>query len=820
MATTTPLAEKSRLDPAQLYRACDSDDFDFDTTVNLEPLQGIIGQPRAVAAVRFGIGIRREGYNLFVFGRNGIGKYTSVTEYLEEKTAVEPVPSDWCYVNNFEHPHAPKALSLPPGQATLLAEKVKRLVEELQAVIPAGFESDEYQARQRSLEEQLKQRQDEAFKRLQRTARERDIAVMRSPEGVGFAPLRGDQVITPEQFLQLPLEERQRLEAEIAYMQSELQKVLQQATQWMREMRDQLKSLNEEISLLAVKPLLDEVRQGYAELPQVLDYLDALQKDMIEHVDRFLQTDGDSKPDIALGVTQVRSPKEAFLTRYMVNVLVDNGREEGAPVIYEDNPTYQTLIGRAEHVAQMGTLLTDFSLIKAGALHQANGGYLILDARKVLAQPFVWEALKRALRAKQICIESPAQAQSLISTVSLDPEPIPLDVKVVLLGERHLYYLLHQADPDFSELFKVGADFEDEMERNAENNMLYARMIGTLAGKESLRHFSRTAVARVIEHSSRLVNDAERLSTHMQSIADLLREADYWAGANGRDLVSRADVQQAIDAHVYRNGRLRDRMQEAILRETVNIDSDGQAVGQINGLSVINVGDFAFGRPSRITARVRLGKGEVIDIERQVEMGGPIHSKGVLILANFLGARYAAERPFSISASLVFEQSYAGVEGDSASSTELYALLSALSGAPIKQSLAVTGAVNQHGLVQAIGGANEKIEGFFDICQARGLTGEQGVLIPGANVKNLMLRADVIEAVSDGRFHIYAVNHVDEGIELLTGLPAGAADDDGHYPEGSLNYLVEQRLQTLMEKQRQFAQPERSEDGVLKEGGD
>jgi lon-related putative ATP-dependent protease len=813
MATTpSPVHESTRVGADRLYRACDPAQFDFQTTADVEELPAIIGQPRAVEAVRFGMGIKHEGYNLFVLGRNGIGKYTSVSEFLERKTIDEPVPPDWCYVNNFEVSHQPTALQMPSGRAVVLAHDLKQLVEELQAVIPATFESEEYQARQRAVEEEFKQRQEGAFKQLQRSARERGIAVIRASDGLAFAPLRNGEVVSPEQFMELPAEERQRVESEIAALQTELQGVVRQAATWMRETRNRLKSLNEEVTLLAVRPLIDELKQKYDGLEQVQEHLAAVQDDIVENVDRFLQPDGDARTEVAAGLTQTRSAREAFFGRYHVNVLVDHSREEGAPVVYEDNPTYQNVIGRAEHVAQMGTLLTDFNLIKAGALHQANGGYLILDARKLLMQPYAWEGLKRALRARQICIESPAQLHSLISTVSLDPEPIPLDVKVVLLGERFLYYLLFYNDPDFSELFKVAADFEDVMDRTPENNALYARMISTVARKENMRHFDSAAVARVIEHSSRLVSDAEKLATHMQSIADLLREADYWAGENGRDVVGRSDVQQAIEAHVYRASRLRDRMEEAILRDTVHIDTEGTAVGQINGLSVITVGDFSFGRPSRITARVRLGKGEVIDIERQVEMGGPIHSKGVLILANFLGARYAAERPLSVSASLVFEQSYAGVEGDSASTAELYALLSALSGVPIKQSLAVTGSVNQHGRVQAIGGANEKIEGFFDLCRARGLTGEQGVLIPQSNVQNLMLRQDVVEAVAGGRFHIYAVNNVDDGIALLTGMPAGTADDEGHYPEGTVNYLVEKRLEELAEKQRKFGEPPRRED--------
>jgi lon-related putative ATP-dependent protease len=479
-------------------------------------------------------------------------------------------------------------------------------------------------------------------------------------------------------------------------------------------------------------------------------------------------------------------------------------------VVYEDNPTYQNLVGRAEYMAQLGALSTDFGLIRAGALHQANGGYLILDAARVLSQAYAWEGLKRTLRSGEIRIESLGQALSLISTASLEPEPIPLNVKVVLVGERLLYYLLSQHDSEFNELFKVAADFEEQADRSPANDLLYAQLIGRLARQEKLLPFDRGGVARVIEQSARFTGDAEKLSLHNRTLSDLLREADYWARKAGGNVVAAGDVQRAIDAQVYRASRVRERFREEILRGFLLIDTEGAKVGQVNGLSVVQPGRFAFGHPSRITARVRLGRGEVVDIEREVELSGPIHSKGVLILSAFLGARYVSDRPFSLSASLVFEQSYSGVEGDSASSAELYALLSALAETPIKQSLAVTGSVNQRGEVQAIGGVNEKIEGFFDLCQARGLTGEQGVLIPASNVKNLMLRRDVVEAVEAGKFHVYPVETIDQGIALLTGEEAGERDGEGNFPEGSVNQRVEDRLIALAEKRRAFGQPSQS----------
>lgn len=789
------------LSPEALYRQCDPTQFDFETTADLPELGEVIGQERAVAAVRFGIGIQRDGYNLFALGPNGTGKFTAVNQFISQKAATEPVPPDWCYVFNFKQPHKPQALQLPPGRGMRLAEEMDKLVEGLFTVLPAALESESYQRQRKSIEEAYRQKQERALEELTHKAKERNIALISTPMGMAFAPLRDKEVISPDEFLQLPTEEQKRMEADVQALQDELQRIVRQAPQWKREMQAKLRQLNEEVARETVIPLFDEVRQGYEGLPNVLAYLEAVQRDVVENADYFLAGE-------AAGAEEQGSPRgRPSLTRYQVNVLVNRNGSNGAPVVYEDHPTHPNLIGRVEYRSHMGVLVTDFTLIKPGALHQANGGYLLLDARKVLLQAYAWEGLKLALRSHHITIESLGQILGWSSTASLEPEPIPLNVKVVLLGERLLYYLLCAHDPDFDELFKVVVDFEDEMVRDPANNLLYARLIGSLARKEQLRHFDRGAVARVIEQSARLAGDAERLSMHMQSVADLLREADYWAGQANRDVVTAADVQQAIDAQLHRAGRLRERMLEVTLRGTVLIDTDGAKVGQVNGLSVIDLGRHAFGRPSRITARVRLGKGEVVDIERQVELGGPIHSKGVLILASFLASRYAADRPLSISASLVFEQSYSGVEGDSASSAELYALLSALADVPIQQSLAVTGSVNQYGQVQAIGGVNEKIEGFFDLCQARGLTGTQGVLIPAANVKNLMLRADVVQAARDGRFHIYAVETIDQGMEILTGLLAGEPDENGRYPEGSLNHRVEARLAEMAEKVRAFSHP-------------
>jgi lon-related putative ATP-dependent protease len=797
------------LKPEALYRHCDSEQFQFKTSAELDDLKVSIGQERAVEAVEFGTGIHREGYNLFALGPSGTGKFKMVSDFLRQKVAAEPIPSDWCYVNNFDDPQKPRALELPPGQAVGLRQAMEKLVEELRSSIPAVFETEDYRTRKQVIEEEVKERHTKVFDELQRQGQEKGIALVRTPGGLAFAPMHKDEVMSPEEFQKLPQPERDRIEKEIKALQQQLQASLRQAPQWEREGREKLKALNREVATFAVGHLLDELRKKYAAIPAVMEFLNAVQQDVIENVEAFL-----NPPEPLAALAGIAPPQQTksqpFFRRYLVNVMVDHSESKGAPVVYEDNPTYQNLVGQAEYMAQLGAIFTDFGLLRAGALHQANGGYLLLDAVRVLSQPYAWEGLKRALRSGQIRIESLGQALSLISTASLEPEPIPLSVKVVLVGERLLYYLLCQHDQEFNDLFKVAVDFEEEMDRNPANDLLYARLIGRLARQEKLLPFDRGAVARVIEHSARVAGDAEKLSLHNQTLFDLLREADYWAGQAGGVAVAAKDVQCAIDAQVRRASRLRERYREEVLRGTVLIDTQGAKVGQVNGLSVVQPGRFAFGHPSRITARVRIGRGEVVDIEREVELSGPIHSKGVLILSGFLGARYASDRPLSLSASLVFEQSYSGVEGDSASSAELYALLSALAETPIKQSLAVTGSVNQRGEVQAIGGVNEKIEGFFDLCHARGLTGEQGVLIPASNVKHLMLRRDVVEAVEAGRFHVYPVEMIDQGMSLLTGLEAGERDSAGKFPEGSINHRVEARLNALAQERAAFGQPSQS----------
>jgi lon-related putative ATP-dependent protease len=790
----------------ELYNRCDPAQFSFKTTADLEKLKTFIGQPRAVESLRFGIDIERPGYNVFALGPAGTGKHSLIGRLLEERASSQKVPNDCCYVNNFDEAHKPHIIFLPAGKGKELSHDMEKLMEEARNALKAALENEEYQNSVQAIAQEFEDRQREAVDDLREKSHERNLTLLKSPSGLVFAPVRDGEVVPPEEFKQLPEAERKELEKHMEDLQREAQRVFQKMPTWEREMREKMKSLQEEITGYAIGPLMDELRNKYGDIEGVADYLHDVEKDIIKNVRSIL-------PQKEGGLQQMQMQQGAFsqvmgspeLRRYRVNVLVDHSESEGAPVVFEDNPTCQNLTGRIEHMPHMGTLLTDFNMIRPGALHRARGGYLVLDALKVLTQPFAWEALKRSLRSQEIKIESLGEMYGVLSTVTLEPQPVPLDVKVILLGAPFTYYMLQHHDPEFSELFKVAADFDIQMKRTEENQTGYCRLLASVAYKEGLRPLDPGGVARVIEHSARIVGDGERLSVHMQSVTDLLCEADYWAGQNGNGMVTGADVQRAIDARIYRLDKIRERMQDEIKRGTILIDTQGEKVGQVNGLSVIQSGEFAFGRPSRITARVRLGKGEVVDIEREVEMGGPIHSKGVLILAGFLGARYAMDQPLSLSASLVFEQSYSGVEGDSASSAELYALLSAIGQVPIKQSLAVTGSVNQHGQVQPIGGVNEKIEGFFDTCRQRGLSGKQGVLIPASNLKHLMLRQDVINAVKEGKFHIYPVESVDQGMEILTGAVAGEPDKEGNYPAESINGKVYFRLAEMAEKQRRFS---------------
>ncbi len=821
----------SRLEADKVFHACNLEQFTFNTTADLEPIEELseaLGQPRAVESLRFGTGMEQQGYNIFALGHPGTGRHRMVEQVLDRQLKDLPPPDDWCYVNNFDDQSRPKSLHFPAGKGIHFTKDMEKMIKDARNALKASFESEEFQHRVQSVEQELKDRQQKAFEEMSEKAKEKGLTILRTPSGLAFVPLKKDgEIMPPDEYQQLSEEDRHHYEKEIEELQGESQKILQKIPQWQKEIKDKLDALNKEITDYSLSQLINGVKAKYTDIKDVPEHLDAIKKDILDNLQAFLMGDHQQQmgqmaalfqqqqqQSIPTGEeTDMNSPA---MRRYKVNLVVDNSKLEGAPVIFEDNPTYANLIGKVEHMSQMGALITDFNLIKAGSLHRANGGALIIDARKILTQPGAWDGLKRALHSDCIKIESLAEMYSLLSTVMLEPEPIPLKVKVIIIGEPFIYYLIQQVDPEFSQLFKVAADFDVQMERNEKNEEVYARLLGNIVKKKKLLDFDKGAVGRIIEQSSRLMGDGERLNIRIRDVNDLMMEADYWAKENNNDIVQTADVQKAIDARIFRSDRLRQRIQEEIHRGTLHIDTEGLETGQVNGLAVMMLGDFAFGRPSRISARVYMGKGEVIDIEREAKLSGPLHSKGVLILSGFLGARYATERPLSLSASLVFEQSYGGVDGDSASSTELYALLSAISEIPIKQQFAVTGSVDQYGRVQAIGGVNEKIEGFFDVCKKKGLTGKQGVLIPATNVKNLMVRKEVADAIANNEFHIYPIETIDQGIELLTGMPAGEPDENKRYPDDSINGRVQKRLQFFAENMRKFGKGEESAE----KGGD
>ncbi len=803
------------LNPDRLYQECDPAQLTFETTDDLEPVDEIVGQPRAVEAVRFGVEIRREGYNIFALGEPGTGKRTLVEQFLRRRAPSEATPDDWVYVNNFEESHRPVAIALPCGRAKEFRDDMDHFIDDARAALSNAFESEEYRERHRGLQEEFSQKQEQQLDELQERAKEKGLTMMRTPQGIGLAPMGSNgRPMNPEVLQEMPDDRRKQLAENAQELESEMQRIVEQAPVAHREARRQLKELNEEFADTTLESLANDLRAKYADFPRIQEHLDAVTKDLRENTEELLnlmraEQDGQQPQQAANGFPIPVPPsvaEQALLRRYRVNIFVAHEPDSGAPVILENNPTYLNLIGRIDHQAQMGALYADFHNVKPGALQRANGGYLIVEILKVLMQPYAWDVLKRSLQAQEACIESIGHAYGLISTVTVQPQPIPLDLKVVLLGPPQLFLMLRELDPDMPELFKVPADFQEEMQREG-NCELYARLLATIVRKEKLRPFRRDAVARIIERSARLAGDAQKLSVHMRSVADLLREADYWSRRDGDGLVTADDVERAVNAQLHRTDRYHRRMQEEIQRGTILIDTEGAAPGQINALSVMRFGDHWFGRPTRVTARVRMGHGAVIDIEREVKLGGALHSKGVLILTGFLTGRYAADVPLSLSASIVFEQSYGGIEGDSASAAELFALLSAIADTPLKQTLAVTGSVNQHGQIQAIGGVNDKIEGFFDICQARGLTGPQGVLIPQSNVQHLMLRRDVIDAVREGKFHVWPMRTVDEGLEVLTGVPVGERDAQGHYPEDSFNGRIASRLRAMAEKRKKFAPP-------------
>jgi lon-related putative ATP-dependent protease len=739
---------------------------------------------------------------------------------LEEEAASRPVPSDWIYVHDFDNPDKPRAIAMPPGTAPSLKKAMEALVDDLATDIPALFDSEEYQNRRRTIEQRFATRNETAFEKMGEKAMSRGVTILRTPMGFTIAATKGDEVIKPDDFAKLTKAERDEIEEKVAETQKDLEKYLKSVPKMEKEHRKAVAELNAEMAEEAVRDGLDPVVQAFASIVALADYFAALRSDLIQNAELFLQQ-GSSEGRGPFPVAQTKFHTNPSFHRYGINVMVSNGTDgtgHGAPVISEPLPTLANLTGRVEHISTMGTLVTDFTLIKPGALHRANGGFLILDAVRVLTEPFAWEALKRCLEMRAIQIISAAEILSLMATTSLEPQPIPLEVRVVLVGDPILHLLLVALDPDFGRLFKIGADFSHDMARNPSSIAQFARMVATVVASDNLRAVSRGGVAALVDAATRLAEDQQKLSLQIGTLWDTLREADFLAGKAGQQIISADHVEAARTAAERRRDRVRERMQEMYARGMILVSTKGSEIGQINGLTVATIGSFSFGMPVRITARVRMGTGRVIDIEREVKMGGPIHSKGVLILSSYLSTHYAPDVPLSLWASLVFEQTYSGVEGDSSSVAELCALLSALAGVPLSQSLAVTGSINQMGEVQPIGGVNEKIEGFFDVCKAHGFTGQQGVLIPRQNAKDLMLRTDIVAAVRDGQFHVHAVSDIDEAMELLTGLPAGVRVSTGEFEDGTVNGNVEVRLLEFAAALRDFNKPRDDPEDASPEG--
>lgn len=782
--------ERYALAPEQLRRQCDPAQFTFRSTAELPPLTEIIGQDRATRALEFGMDIPSEGFDIYAVGPSGVGKTSTVRQFLTQKAAKEPVPDDWCYVNNFAEPRSPKALRLPAGKASQLRNDMSEFVRQARVEIPRAFESEYYSQREGELTRGLQEQQNAELANLDSYVRERSFALLKTPMGLVIAPVLNEEVLNPEQYEQLPPEIKQRFESRRPELQEALEKATRRAREVEKATREKIKALETEVAEFALGHLIEELNQKYGDDTKVREYIAAVHRDVLENVQRFRETEAKPSP-LPLAVSRDES---TWFNRYAVNVIVDHSASTGAPVIIESNPTYYNLVGSFEHQALFGAWITDFTLIKPGALHKANGGYLVVDARRLLSAPYAWDALKRALRTNCVRVEEAGQELRVLVSTSLEPEPIPLRIKVVIIGDPQLYYLLYALDDEFSKLFKVKADFDYEIPWSDENQQKYALFIAARCRAEGLLHFDPTGVAEVVEQGARLVDDQRKLAVRFAEIADLVREASFWAKRQGHELVTADDVRKAIAEHTYRANRIEERIREMIADGTIEVATEGEMIGQVNGLAVINIGDYQFGRPIRITAKTYWGRTGVVNVDREVKMTEAIHDKGVMISIGYLSSRFAKDKPLALTASIVFEQGYEGIAGDSASSTELYALLSSIAELPIKQGIAVTGSVDQHGEIQPVGGVTHKIEGFFDVCRLKGLTGEQGVIIPRRSVSNLMLRQDVVDAVREKRFHIYAVDTIDEGISILTGVEAGVPDTAGNYPEGSVNWRVNQRL--------------------------
>jgi lon-related putative ATP-dependent protease len=790
----------NELPPESLRKVCDAKFIRCKTTEELMPTREIIGQERAVRALKFGLGIKDHGFNIYVAGYPGTGRKTAVKNFVEEIAEGKPVPPDWCYVNNFSNQYEPKAVQLPAGKGKEFRDDVKSLIENSRTALPKAFESEDYASRREATIRILEKQRKELIDKLNAKAQQEGFVIQSTPIGLLLIPVINGKPLSQEELIGLPQQTKDKIQEKREKLESELRNTMRQFLDMERKIGEALKKLNREVALYAIGHLVESIGEKYAGNSEITDYLNDVRNDILDNLAQFIKQ-GEPEQRMPFPVPWMR---ESRFRKYEVNVIVDNSDCKGAPVVVETNPNYQNLVGRTEKEAQFGALITDFTMIRGGSLHKANNGFLIIPIEELLRNPFSYEGLKRALGDEKIVIEEPQERYGFISTKGLKPAPIPLTVKVILIGNPYLYQQLFILDSDFKELFKVKAEFDTIMARTEENVKKYSAFVCMLCEKEKLKHLDATALAQLVEYSQRIAEDQQKLSIRFAEVADIVREANFYATQENSNLVTGNHVEKAIEEKIYRSKLIQEKIQEMIQRGIILIDTDVEKVGQVNGLSVMGLGDFAFGNPSRVTASIGLGREGVIDIEREAKMGGPIHTKGVLILSGYLNEKYAQDKPLSLSARLVFEQSYGGVEGDSASSTELYAILSALSGLPIKQSIAVTGSVNQKGEVQAIGGVNEKIEGFFEVCKAKGFTGQQGVLIPGSNIQNLMLKEEVVNAVKAGKFHIYSASNIDEGMEVLTGIKAGERLQNGTFKDGTVNYRVNKQLKDMAEKLKEF----------------
>ena len=794
------------LSVSQLCRICNPRRFKFASTEKIPALKGIIGQERALHALMFGLEIKDHGYHIYALGPVGTGKATIIRKYLEKNAKNKPIPSDWLYVNNFENIYKPKKLELPHGKGCELRDDMDKLVLELTTQVPKAFESDAYEEERNAIEKEFHGHSEELFQKLAKKAEERNFRLVQTPHGFAVLPIVDKKVLSPEEYAALEEKKRKEIDTNQEKIVSEVQDAMHSFEQLQKEGQKRMLELDQRVVWFAINHLISALKDKYKKYKEVFDFLVAVNENLLKNVQTFKQI----KQTDTLGMpAQERlfmlGRNEPLFEEYKVNLLVDNAKTKGAPIVLEKNPTGPNLIGRIDQQGWFGTLVTNFRMIKSGALHNANGGYLVLDIFDILKKPFAWEVLKRSLKNREVVVESMLESLGAFATLTLEPEPIPLDIKVILVGNPLLYYLIYEFDPEFRELFKVKADFAQHIKWDDTTAYQYAELIGMICREDKLRHFTSGAVAKIVEHGARLVNHQQKLSIRFGDIIDIVKQAGYWADKNSHNLVTAADVEQALEEIMYRSNYLEELLNEMIAEKTIKISVDGAAVGQINGLSVLSVGDYTFAKPSRITARTYVGNAGLVSIEREIELGGPIHNKGSLIITGYLGGKYAQKVPLTLSASIAFEQVYSEIEGDSASAAEIFALLSSLSGLPIRQDLAITGSVNQHGEIQPIGGVNEKIEGFYRTCKILGLTGKQGVIVPESNVQHLMLHPEVVKAAKDGKFHIYSIATVDEGMAILTGKSAGKTNSAGSYPKNTVNFAVQKRVTELAEKAEAFS---------------